>query len=572
MLNMMCGSSRMLKCIVMFLLIIPISSSARDWYVTPEGKSGHHGRHWEEAKSVAWFEKQDEARSGDRILLKGGTYSGNFKIKGGVHVIGLGSALNPVILKAGDPAKSVLTQSSTAFTPTTWEGITFQVGSNPIVLNGRITLKKCHIMGGEKFAGGETDFVKGYLRIRDEVKIIDCVISNHADADVAVFASGNTLIKNCAIIYNQNTGVFLEMEAHMVNSLIARNHSEKTGGVMAHSGRIDRCTIVCNAGGVGGISCTPNTEVTNSVIWGNRGNSFANYYITSSVNEVSGLNFIDVRDVEQRVMWGDIGQTYDRDGRADGTHIRYSYIENPDPDLKNNRNFALNAINENNEGPHFQDPENDNFTIKREEVSNHAGCHFSDLPPFKELLRFANNHGFGGHNGISACTYDMMLDPMPNPQRIRITAYNHTDTPCVITFGNMRKNRVNLSNPKFATNFFELDITLTRRRYEPWRSEFSQRYFNVNRYFLYNPDTNRMYTIPAKGKAIFFCNLTDFVYRPPNNAPAQQVDLSNFFQEGDMEGNLHLIIRNKLAPYMIKAQTFKINIDERSTTIFENML
>ncbi len=152
------------------------------------------------------------------------------------------------------------------------------------------TVQNCTISGNSaKYGngGGVYCYISG--------NILNCVISNNKlleiDPLMPIFGGGicldsGGLIKNCVIKNNSGYyggGVFGSM-GEIQSSLICKNTADGGGGLFVENNfTVLNCTIVSNSvsTGSGGIQCTLNSTIYNSILWNNTG---GNYFSSNSKN------------------------------------------------------------------------------------------------------------------------------------------------------------------------------------------------------------------------------------------------------------------------------------------------
>lgn len=222
----------------------------------------------------------------------------------------------------GQNSRLVVSQPYYFANRTIWDGLTIQNGhyytsGGGMILVANITLENCLITHNySEYSGGGIYAYRNSFSVTDSIKIIHCTITEntatqqgggiyaiagsirHCDINhnTARYSNGsgvsasNSYFANCTITHNHsdnnfsNGGGIYQQNCILSNCLVANNSTHANGaGIYSSSGRISNCDVVNNeiigsSGSGAGIyfadQYTP-TQVTNTIVWGNRNNNVA---------------------------------------------------------------------------------------------------------------------------------------------------------------------------------------------------------------------------------------------------------------------------------------------------------
>jgi len=339
------------------------------------------------------------AQSGDTILVQEGTYTGNFKMKEGVQVLGGWNGLftsqkdYASVLDANASGR-VLNQESTFATLTVWSNFTIQngyletaqtdQGAAGVFLNKKGRVQHCLIQNNKVITSISGNAMGGGVSCNSanadpDTVAYDCVIKNNsATHGGGVRVNGQGIVVYKCVIENNETvnnaagGIQSHNGACLVNCIVRNNKANgDTGGVRLTGGNIAtviNCLIVNNVatGKVGGLGMEGNlANIINNTIVGNNQQGGTGSTAGVKVNKDKSANGTFFCN---NVVWGNMSsgvkeaQNVYYISKYDKTKGQRSYNaiigQAGDDDTTGKTSLKLDTVN-----PGFKDIANGDYTL-----------------------------------------------------------------------------------------------------------------------------------------------------------------------------------------------------------------
>ena len=375
------------------------------------------------------------ASSGTTIRVQAGTYQGNFTMKDGVNISGGWNSDFTLQTKYGTildanangrvvthPMSGGSANNSVFSTLTIWSNLTIQNGKLTtdekgagVLLYGNSRVTDCLIQNNINASSIGGGLAQDCDNRHEDIVAENCVIRNNKAAEGGGVFTQST-ISNCIIESDTATtstggkgggGVYLSW-GRLKNCIVRNNYAaQDAGGVRAYGNcKLYNCLIADNTCGVktAGIALEHTLdEVINCTVVNN------NQTKTDTDKEYCGIRF-DANDASSNkfvnnVIWGNKAGGTVQSQQISSNFTKYSTrthnaIAGTIPGGAPSNTVSLDADNNNDAGPNFTDPANNDYSLQ-------------DDSPLKEA----------GNNDYKQCDYDCGGGPRQNGDNVDIGAF-----------------------------------------------------------------------------------------------------------------------------------------------------